>query len=722
MVRALLSLVAALSVSAAFANEMDFALDVVPVFTKAGCNGGACHGAAVGRGGFRLSLYGSDPAADYLEVVHQLEGRRINLASPDQSLLILKATETIEHGGGQRLEAGGEGANRIESWIEQGARRPWPEALGSEADKPSGKRLTRLTVSPERAVLAIENPRVRLRAEAIFSDGSVQEVTRWTVLTAEDPAAVEIDPIAADVVVRRPGRHIIVARYLSEVVPVEVVLPLGDRGLVIQETSAAGLIDRPIAELLQTLQIPASPPADDRTFLRRVTLDLTGRLPDLQTMRAFAGRQDAKRRDRLVDQLLESDAFNEYWTMQLATWLRVRPQAQDRDGATAYHRWLHRQLVDHVGYDQIARQLLTASGNTHQVGPANFYRTVSGPREQAELASELFMGSRLRCANCHNHPLDRWTQDDYHGLAAIFATVRSGKVVVADPKGVVTHPKTGENAVPKIPGEVESDLAPGQRDQLREVFAQWLTRDDNPFFAKAIVNRLWKAMMGRGLVEPVDDLRATNPATHPDLLRDLADDFVSHGYDIRHTLRRIAISEAYGRSVETLERNQNDDQYYSHFLRKPLPPEVLADAISDVLGVSEPYGSEPPGTRAVSLIDPQTESRSLDILGRCSREDSCETEGGSAGGGLTLKLHLFNGGLLNDRIASPESRLAVSLRDNAPAMDIVETFYQLAVQRDPNEAERHFWQAQLRDPAEQRAVLEDFVWSLLSCEEFVTNH
>ena len=295
--------------------------------------------------------------------------------------------------------------------------------------------------------------------------------------------------------------------------------------------------------------------------------------------------------------------------------------------------------------------MILATGDSHQIGPANFYRTVDGPREQAEFMSELFMGARLRCANCHNHPLDRWTQDDYHGLAAIFAKIEGGQVVKVKPSGEVIHPATRDQAIPRIPGDrfLSADISDG-----RVELANWLTESDNPYFAKAIVNRLWKRMMGRGLVEPVDDFRSTNPATHPDLLTKLADDFVAHGYDLRHTLRRIALSATYARSVNALPRNTADDRFYSHALRKPLEPEVLADAISDVLGVPDKYGDEPEGTRAVSLFDPNTKSDALDILGRCAREASCESSTGPIGG-LPRKLHLFNGALLNARIGAPTS-------------------------------------------------------------------
>ena len=705
------------------ASAIDFQNDIIPVLTKAGCNTGACHGAAVGRGGFRLSLYGGDASSDYRSIVRELEGRRITPAHPEQSLLVLKPTETMEHGGGQRLDSNGEGTQRLVTWISQGA--GWSSRQGD--DNVSPRQFVRLTVSPQRIIVSSDDPSVRLTAAAHFSDGSQREVTKWTVFTPEDPSSVSVDEVSGEATIARRGRHIVVARYLSEVVPIEIILPLADEGIVPVQQAANGFIDRHLVELLSTLRIPPSPAAEDATFLRRVTLDLTGRLPSVEAMQSFAADVDPNRRQRLVDQLLDSEAFNEYWTLQLAKLLRVHAQPQDVEGATAYHHWLRQQLADHAGYDRLARDLLTALGDSHEIGPANFYRTVAGPREQAELTSEVFMGNRLRCANCHNHPLDRWTQDDYHGLAAIFAGVRSGQVVSLDEGGVVIHPRSGDNAVPRIPGERFLDQQGDSAGNARATFADWLTDRENPYFAKAIVNRLWKGMMGRGLVEPADDLRATNPATHPALLDQLADDFAAHGYDLRHTLRLIAQSDAYGRSSDAVAGNENDSRFCSHFPRKPLQPEVLADAISDVLELSEAYGQHPLGTRAVSLVDPKTESRSLDMLGRCDRVETCETSESSTGGGLPLKLHLFNGELLNRRIGPPGGRLARLTEAGKSPLMIVDEFYVVALQRHPREAELAFWETQLGggqpgDRVGQTDVLEDFVWSLLTCNEFITNH
>ena len=719
----------------ATANRIDFENDLIPVFTKFGCNAGTCHGAAAGRGEFNLSLFGGNPQADYKAIVRQFAGRRVNLMRPEESLIILKPTAQTKHGGGQILNENEEGAQLLLNWIQQGATY---ETL---------RHLERVEISPQKHVTSNLESLVQLHAIAHFSDGTTEDVTRWTVFTPEDTSAIEIrtenetpnivknalvlgSANTAVAKVRRRGRHIILARYLTEVVPIEFITPLNEiPGQNVDKNdethtsseSAGVSIDSEILKLLSTLQLPVSPAANDATFLRRVTLDLTGRLPAPDTVTTFLGDSDKNKRETLVDALFDTDEFNEYWTLQLAKLFRIHSEEGNTQGAFAYHQWLAQQIQAGVGYDQIARSVILATGNSHEIGPANFYRTADSAGEQAEFMSELFMGARLRCANCHNHPLDKWTQDDYHGLAAIFAKIEAnGQVIKVKPSGEVIHPATREKAVPRIPGDrfLPADVTDGRTELV-----DWLTEADNPYFAKAIVNRLWKAMMGRGLVEPVDDFRATNPATHPELLMELADDFVGHGYDLRQTLKRIVLSEAYARSANTLPQNATDDRFYSHALQKSLAPEVLADAISDVLGVPDVYGDQPEGTRAVSLFDPNTESTALDILGRCSRETSCESSI-QATDGLQRKLHLFNGDLLNARIGVPGSRLDRLVSIGKSPMEIVSAFYLAALSRHPTDIEQQFWAQYIDVNAtanSQRTVLEDMVWSLLTCNEFVTN-
>ncbi len=696
-------LLLALTTPAIANDRVDFRNDLIPVFTKNGCNAGACHGAAIGRGGFKLSLYGGDPAADHESITQQLAGRRINLTNAEQSLVVLKPAEHVEHGGGTVFDMESESAQLLIRWIQQGA------------EFEATRELKSIEIEPKRHVAKTLDERVKLKAMAKYSDGTSEDVTAWTIFKPEDASAVTIDKHQASV--QRRGRHIVVARFLNQVVPIEMIVPLTDDAVDLAGEPRSNFIDNEVLETLGTLGLPVSEQIDDATFVRRLTLDLTGRLP--------AYNAEVLERTKLIDHLLGSDEFNEYWTLQLAKLLRIRAGGrrgnvggQDANGGQVYHAWVAKQLREQTSYADMARTLITSTGDTRADGPPNFYKTAPNAAKQAEFVTELFMGSRLRCANCHNHPFDRWTQDDYHGLAAIFAKVDVTQVIKPRAAGEVIHPVTLEPAVQRIPGEqfLADDTTTG-----REEFAKWLTSKENPYFAKAIVNRLWKRMMGRGLVEPADDFRATNPATHPRLLNQLADDFVDHGYNLRRTLKLIASSRAYARSADAMPQNKDDDRFYSHSLRRTLEPEVMADAMADVLGVSEIYGQNPNGTRAIALVNPKTPSRTLDVLGRCGRDESCE--GGAAPvGRLPQKLHMFNGPLLNDRIASNGSRLHTLLAAKKTPIEIVNEFYLVALNRRPTHQETHHWQQAIDDAKNKPAFLEDFVWGLLNSDEFLTNH
>jgi len=703
-----LLLVAGLVVSTQAGAPVDFDTEIVPVLTHAGCNAGACHGAAIGRGGFKLSLYGSDPASDYRSLVLDWEGRRVNLAQADESLVFLKSTESIEHGGGARLDLDGPGATRLLQWIRSGAPRL------------KKRRLVDFLVAPASSVLEHPQASIVLTATAVFDDGTRSNVTRWTVLRAEDTNAVSITGNRVRRRAARTGRHIVTARFLDRVVPLEFLVPRNTPRLELQTEPQPNFIDTHILNRLEQLRLRPSPQANDATFLRRAYLDLAGRLPRSNTVRAFLADRRPDKRKQLINRLLASPEFVENWTLILARLLRIQSQPNDQQGARTFHNWLKKQLEQRARYDRMAWQLLTAQGDSHVSGPPNFFRVVNGAREQAEYVSELFLGVRLRCANCHNHPLDHWTQDDYHGLAAVFAKIERGRVIRPVRRGEVTHPRTGQPAQPRIPGAHFLEPADDQRTAL----ADWLIEDDNPYFARALVNRLWKQMMGRGLVSPTDDLRTTNPATHPALLRALADDFVHNEFDIRHSLRMIASSAAYARDSRPTESNATDDRFYSHTLVRQLHPEVLVDALSDVTSVPEIFGDLPPGSRAVALFDPKTPSTALDILGRCARTSSCETLS-SGPAGLARTLHLINGKLINGKLANSQGFLGQFLKSTNTDSQLVEELYLRALCRLPIKREREYWLSELGTadtPRQRRQIAEDFLWSLLSCQEFLTNH
>jgi len=693
-----------------FAVPTDFDTDVLPVLTRAGCNAGACHGAAAGRGGFKLSLFGGDPAADYRAIVLDLEGRRVNLARPDRSLLLLKPTWELDHEGGQRFETDSPQAALILEWIKSGAPRQ------------ATRRLTGLSVEPAQTAIDSLPATVTLKAVAQFSDGSSRRVDDTAVFTPADPAATEVDA-RGNVKVLRPGRHAIVVRYLTDVVAVQITAPHPNPPLDLADQPRFNWIDDEINGALAALRLPPSPRADDATLLRRVTLDLTGRLPTADRIREYLADKSGGKFAAEVDRLLASPEFAEYWTFKFARWLRIRTGPNDAAGTKAFHAWLRKQIATGRPLDQWTAELLTAEGDSHELGPANFHRNAGDARAEAEYLTESLLGIRLRCANCHNHPLDRWTQDDYHGLAAIFARLERGQVVSLKPSGEVIHPNTGEAAVPRIPGE--QFLPPA--DDNRPALAAWITSSDHQRFAKAQVNRLWHSLFGRGLIEPIDDLRDTNPASHPQLLARLADDLAAHQYDLRHSLRLMVSSAAYQRSSRPLPAATSDDRFYSHALTRPLPPEVLLDAVCDALGApvqfDDPRKELPPGVRTIGLYSPQIATEFLGPLTGCASSKLCAVTGDSSASldDLAVQLHWINGRLVNSRLGDSWHALAKLAYGHEPTEKLIEEYYLRTLSRLPTAEEQDFWRSQLG--GESRADrCQDFAWSLLSCREFVTNH
>ncbi len=688
--------------------ESDFETQVLPVLTKLGCNSGACHGAAIGRGGFKLSLLGYDPQSDFDSMVNEFEGRRVNLAHPEKSLVLRKPSAEVTHEGGLRLSPDGDGFKLLENWIAAGVPRE------------SRRRLVKLEVAPAAMWLAGSNEKFAIHVAGHFREGDrdvIEDVTRWTVFTPADSAALEVGS-RGDVTALRRGRHSIMVRFLGEVAAVSVTVPIGDDSDVGADRPRANFIDEHVNRLLDELRLPHSPRAEPATLARRIYLDLIGTLPDRAEIDEFVAATTPTERQRIIERLMARPEFVDHWSYKWGDLLRIESRRLQPQGAAAFHSFVRECVARNTPLNAMARELLLSAGDSYKVGPANFSRVPGDARTHAEHVSRVFMGVRLLCANCHNHPLDRWTQDDYHGLAAMFARLDRGREVKLLPRGDVIHPKTGQPATPRIPGFQFLTAPDGARKQL----ADWLTSPDNPFFARAAVNRIWRELMGRGLVEPMDDHRATNPATHPELLDALASDFVDHGFDVRHTIRTIVSSEAYGRSSLSIPGNQADDRFYSKSLVRPLPPTVLVDAIAKVTGVPEKLGDLAAGTTAISLGDSRIASEPLDLLGRCSREGECSTSG-SAGGSLPLTLHTINGAWLNAKLSNPNGRVAKLLAEK-PAVDVVKDLYQVALGRRPSVAEVDRWQSQLRRVRgeEQIELIQDLVWAMLNSTEFTTNH
>ncbi len=688
------------------AEPPDFTTRVVPALTKAGCNAGSCHGAALGRGGFHLSLMGYDPGADYDSLVREYEGRRVDLARPGKSLVLRKPAGELDHEGGLRLSSGGEGYKTLCDWIAAGAPRGPDRTVRA------------LEVAPDAATLAATGESVALRVVAHYDDGTSEDVTRLATYTPADPGSSSCSP-RGEVTALRRGRAAVTVRFLGGVGCATVTVPLSDapRGGV--PRPSANFIDDHVNRTLDELRLDHAPRADDASFLRRARLDLTGRLPDPEEVDGFVADPVPDKHARLIDRLLSRPEFVDHWSYKWGDLLRIESGRLGPAGAQAFHAWVRDQVARNTPLDRMAREVLLALGDGERAGPANFSRVPGDARAQAEYVSQVFLGVRLQCANCHDHPLDRWTQDDYHGLAAVFARLERGREVRLRPRGEVIHPRTGRAAAPRIPGVRTLD---GESDP-REAFARWLTTPDNPHFARAAVNRVWRELMGRGLVEPVDDHRVTNPATHPALLDELARDFAAHGFDVRHAIRTIAASEAYRRSPRATAGSPPDDRFLSHAQDRPLPPHVLVDAVARVTGVPEPLGDRPPGTTAVSLGDSRVPSPTLDLLGRCPREAGCAADV-SGPGSLAVSLHAINGPWLNAKIARPEGRLHRVLDEGRSDAEIITVFYRVALGREPGGDERAHWKGAMAAAGLEgrTAAFEDFVWALLGSAEFTHNH
>lgn len=685
---------------------VDFDTQVMPILTKAGCNAGSCHGAAAGRGGFRLSLYGSRPDADFDEITLALEGRRIDRRRSELSLLLLKPTEQLSHEGGTRLELDGPDFQTVQRWITDGARRI------------KSRQLKDFNFESEVIDRGDQNdgPRqFQLSTMAQFSDGSTADVFSWTVLTPNDPGTVMIDEHGV-ATLNRPGRHLIMARFLDQVRPLELNVPWSEVSAVSATPKAVlNSIDDFIESRIVELGLSAAPAVDDFGFIRRLTLDLVGRLPSPSDVTQFVMDPNEEKRTRLVDQLLQTEEFSEFWTHRLAMLFRVPQAKNDAVAARVYYDWLCDGIVRDVPLNEMARQLLLAEGSTKESGPASFFNIAGDARGQAEFVSQAFLGVRLQCANCHDHPLDAWTQEDYHGLAAIFARIRRGAVISENKFGKVIHPGSSEPAIAKIPG---GPLLSPESDYRKEL-AAWMTAEVNPYFGRALVNRVWSHLLGRGLVEPVDDLRVTNPATHPELLDWLTQDFTSHEFRLRSLIRRICNSNAYSRGVTTGSGSAATTEFYINALPKPLSPEVFLDAVADVAGVSSTDSQD---VRAISFAGLVSTSEPLDLLGRCM--EACESSTVERTN-LAVQLQLLNGAVLNDRLAAEDGNLMKAVKSCQSAESLIETFYLRALCRTPRKAELTFWKSQFpEDVRSQRfaTVAQDFAWSLLNSDEFSTNH
>jgi len=687
-----------------------FPTDILPRLTQAGCNAGKCHGAATGQGGFKLSLFGDDPAADYAAITRERGGRRIDFANPERSLFLRKPSRDLDHKGGQKLRAQSADWKAVRDWIAAGA--------------PFGKtdlRVTKITVIPAiwranpsafEKEISKNKRQLQLRVTATFNNGQSRDVTTHAVFTTQNDNVAEVGK-SGIVTALRPGVAPIMVRAVGQVSAMRVAVPF-KRELANDFPKPRNFIDEQVFAELQRMRIPISPEAGDVVFLRRATLDLAGRLPTSAEVRAFIKNPN---REKLINRLIGSEEFVDFWTMKFADQLLIDSKKLGAEPARAYRDWLRQQIARNARMDQVARELLTARGNVTQNAAANFQRQKTDPRDMGEFVSQTLLGIRVACARCHNHPFDRWSQADYHQFAAFFARtrVKGGELVLVE-RGEVRHPRTEKVMSPSPLGVSANASADGL--DYRPALADWLIRPDNPFFARAMVNRVWREMMGRGIVEPVDDLRVSNPPSNPALLDALAASFVENKFDLRRLIRDIATSRAYQLSSRATAANRADTQLFSHAYLKPLPAPVKADAISQATGQPDVYAGQPKGTRAVQLLDAQVPSYTLDVFGRCPRTDNC-ADPTQFGGGLSSALHLINDPTLNAKLGPAVDEL---LKKYPQPRALLDEIFLRTLSRFPNDKERAKCLKHIAEVKDTKEGWQDLLWALLNTREFGFNH
>jgi Protein of unknown function (DUF1553)/Protein of unknown function (DUF1549) len=708
---------------------------VIPIMTKVGCNSGACHGALAGKGGFKLSLRGYDPDADHWVMTRQALGRRVDKLEPARSLVLLKPTRAVSHGGGKKLTVGGLDYQVLAEWIAAGA-------PGPRSDDP---RIERLEVLPTAAVLKPKDT-LQVLVRAWYSDGHAEDVTRWAKYSRTEDMVAAVDQDGA-VRVAGAGEAAIAIGYSNLVASCRVAVPLANKvdPHVFTAAARSGFIDELVLRKMQALNIPPSSPCTDAEFIRRAYLDAAGILPTPEEVRRFVADPAPDKRAKLIDGLLGRPEFVDYWAYKWSDLFLVSTRKLPQPAVWAFYQYLRQSVADNKPWDRLCREVLTAGGSDLENGAAAYYVLHKDVTDRNEATAVTFLGMSLTCARCHNHPLEKWTQDQYWQMANLFARVslkngdRAGEVIVQElPSGDVAHPRRG---VPLPPAPLDAKPLPADSTlNRREYFADWLTAPDNPYFARAVVNRVWRNFLGRGLVEAEDDLRQTNPPTNPELLDALAKDFVEHHFDVKHLIREVMNSAAYQRSSVPLPENRTDDRFYSHYLIRRLPAEVVLDAYAQITGVPTPFtqltvgttggtsatSQYPLGTRALQLPDTQLVSPFLEAFGRPPREQtcSCEREQDSSVG---QALHLNNGATLNDKLRAKDSLVAKWVSEKVGDEEAVRRLFLLGLSREPTGDEMTKFRALLAEAGRapqttRRDVLEDLFWSVLTGREFLFNH
>ncbi len=711
-------------------EPINFPNQIVPIFTKASCNSGGCHGKASGQNGFKLSLLGFEPAEDYEHLVKEARGRRIFPASPENSLLLMKGIGATPHGGGKRLESDSDDYRLLVRWIAQGM------PYGKDTDP----KLASVEVLPKQRTMALKGEQ-QLVVLARYTDGSVQDVTRSALYEPNDKSMAKTDEDGRVTMFDQAGDVGVMVRYQDKAVVFRATVPLGQKveGL----PKPANFVDELVFAKLRSIGMPPSPECDDATFIRRVSLDIAGRLPSLDETKKFVADAAPDKRDKLIDALLASAEHADFFANKWSALLRnKRTKPTEARGTFAFHSWIRDSIMANKPYDQFVREVVAASGEIEENPPVAWYRQVKEPQQQLEDTAQLFLGMRLQCAQCHHHPYEKWSQHDYYSFSAFFSQV--GRKAVASVKenemifhkrGVATavNKKTKQPVKPAGLGATPREILPDEDPRL--VLADWMSNKDNPFFAKALVNRYWKHFFNRGIVEPEDDMRETNPPSNPELLDALAAHFVKSGYDMKSLIREITRSHAYQFSAMPNEFNKNDRQNFSRYYPRRLPAEVLFDSVNQLTNAPSTFPGLPSGTRAISLPDNSFNASSyfLVVFGRPESSSACECER-TQEASLAQCLHLLNAKDIQDKLASNTGRAAQLAADPRGEEEKLRELYQLAYSRPADSAELTLAQAHLQKPrkdaegkpldvlAAKRQGYEDVVWAILNTKEFLFNH
>ena len=698
------------------AAPVGFKYGVLAALSKQGCNSGGCHGTPSGKGGFALSLFAFDPEADKNALVREVFSRRINLLEPEASLLLRKPLAQVAHRGGQRLRAGEEAHGLLVDWINQGC----------AFDRAEAPACTGIVVHPGASrLLKWPAHTQQLQVMARFADGTERDITRLAMYASSDEAIATVTPEGL-VVGQGRGQVAVSVRFLEDVETVGFTFVRDIEGFVWQAPPVSNFIDTLVQAKLRQLQFLPSEPATDEEFVRRVYLDVIGLLPTLAETRRFLGDVAKDKRARLIDELLARPEFPRFWALKWGDWLRLNPTALGAGGVHKFHRWLVRAFEVNQPYDQFVRELLLADGSTLENPAANYYRTAATGSDATETTAQIFLGVRIQCARCHNHPFERWTQDNYYGMNAVFERLqrqpgnRAGEQIIwVARRGEVMQPRTGKEMKPWAPNRGEMNLPP-EADR-RAAFVEWLTQPTNAFFARAEANRIWAQVMGQGIVEPIDDFRDSNPPSNVELLDALAKEFATQRFDRKQLLRTILNSRTYQTSSTPNRFNHDDRQFFSRYRQRLLTAEQLLDAVCQVSGLPETFANLPPGTLATQLPAPEANNAFLSTFGQPPRQTACACERPTTTH-LGQALQLFNGPLLHGKLQSANNQWRKQIAEGRKDGEIIADLYRAALCRPPTDSELATATRYVAGRADRGAALSDVAWSVLNLNEFLFQH